>query len=53
MSSVTYITTVLVLLSVVRVGLQHCMIENQNEMHKLSKINTIKKQANKYAATFP
>ena len=30
--------TVLVLLSGVRVGTQHCMIQNQKEMHKLSKV---------------
>ena len=30
----------LVLLSVVGVGMQQCMIQNQNEMHKLSKVKT-------------
>jgi len=34
---VTHIMMVLVLLSVVGVGMQQCMIQNQNEMHKLSK----------------
>ena len=29
---------VLVLLSVVGIGMQQCMIWNQNEMHKLSKV---------------
>jgi len=37
---------VLVLLSVVGVGMQQCMIQNQNEMHKLSKV----KNARKFAA---
>jgi len=36
--SVTHIMPVLVLLSVVGVGMQQCMILNQNEMHKLSKV---------------
>jgi len=37
---------VLVLLSVVGVGMQQCMIQNQTEMHKLSKV----KNARKYSA---
>jgi len=36
MLSVTHIMPVLVLLSVVEVGMQQCMIQNQNEMHKFS-----------------
>ena len=38
MLSVTHIMLVLVLLSVVGVGMQQCMIRNQNEMHKLGKV---------------
>ena len=38
MLSVTHIMPVLVLLSVAGVGMQQCMIQNQNEMHKLSKV---------------
>jgi len=38
MLNVTHIRPVLVLLSVVGVGMQQCMIQNQNEMHKLSKV---------------
>ena len=38
MLSVTHIKPELVLLSVVGVGMQQCMIQNQNEMHKLSKV---------------
>jgi len=34
---------VLVLLSVVGAEMQECMIKNQNEMHKLSKVKTILK----------
>jgi len=45
MLSVTHIMPVLVL-SVVGVGMQQCMIRNQNEMHKLSKV----KNGRKYAA---
>jgi len=41
MLSVTHITPVLVLLSVVGVGMQQCMIRNQNEMHKLSKVKNV------------
>ena len=37
MLSVTHIMPVPVLLSVVGVGMKRCMIQNQNEMHKLSK----------------
>ena len=33
MLSVTYIMPVLVLVSVVGVGIEQCMIQNQNEMH--------------------
>jgi len=44
--SVIHIMPVLVLLSVVGVGMQHCMIQNQNEMHKFSKV----KNGHKYAA---
>jgi len=36
--SVTHIMPVLVLLSVVGVGMQQCMVQNQNKMHKLSKV---------------
>jgi len=43
MLSVTHIMPVLVLLSVVGLGMQQCMILNQNEMHKLSKVQTILK----------
>ena len=45
MLSVTHIMPVLVLLSVVGVGMQQCMIRNQNEMHKLSKITSGRKYA--------
>jgi len=41
-----YIMPVLVLLSVVGVGIEQCMIRNQNEMHKFSKV----KNGRKYAA---
>jgi len=37
---------ILVLLSVVGVGMQQCMNQNQNEMHKFSKV----KNGCKYAA---
>jgi len=46
MLTVTHIMPVLVLLSAVGVEMQQCVIRNQNEIHKLSKVN---KQANKYA----
>ena len=46
MLSVTHIMPLLVLLSVVGVGMQQCMIQNLNEMHKLSKV----KNGRKYAA---
>jgi len=46
MLSVTPIMPVLVLLSAVRVEMQQCMIRNQNELQKLSKV----KNGNKYAA---
>ena len=46
MLSVTHIMPVLVLLSVVGVGMQQCMIRNQNEMHKFSEV----KNGCKYAA---
>ena len=46
MLSVTHITPVLVLMSVVGIEIQQCMIQNQNEIHKLSKI----KNWCKYAA---
>jgi len=46
MLSVTRIMPVLVSLSVVGVGIQQCMIQNQNEMHKFSKV----KNGRKYAA---
>jgi len=46
MLSVTHIMPVLVLLSVVGAGMQQCIIQNQNEMHKLSKF----KNGCKYAA---
>ena len=49
MLSVTHIMPVLVLLSVVGAGMQHCMIQIQNEMHKLSKSRPFYKQANTYA----
>jgi len=45
MLCVTHIMPVLVLLSVVGVGMQQCMIQNQNELHKLSKVNNIHKYA--------
>jgi len=40
MLSVTHIMPVLVLMSVAGVGMQqcNCMIQNQNEMHKLSEV---------------
>jgi len=38
MLSVTHTMPVLVLLSVVGVGMQPCMIQNQNEMHNLNKV---------------
>jgi len=41
MLSATQIMPVLVLLSVVRVGMQQCTIQNQNKMHKLSEDKTI------------
>ena len=41
-----HIMPVIVLLSVVGVEMQHCMILNQNEMHKLIKV----KNGHKYAA---
>jgi len=46
MLNVSHIMLVLVLLSVVGVGMQQCMIQNQNEMHKFSKV----KNGHKYAA---
>jgi len=46
MLSVTHIMPVLLLLSMVGIGMQQCMIQNQNEMHKLSKV----KNGRKYAA---
>ena len=46
MLSVTHIMPVLVLLSVAGVGMQQCMIQNQDEMHTLSKV----KNGCKYAA---
>ena len=46
MLSVTHVMPVLVLLSVVEVGMQQCMIQNQNEIHKLRKV----KNGCKYAA---
>jgi len=46
MLSVPHIMPVLVLLSAVGVGMKQCMIRNQNEMHKLSKVNN----GHKYAA---
>jgi len=46
MLSVTHIMPVLLLLSVVVVGMQQCMIRNQNNMYKLSKV----KNGCKYAA---
>jgi len=36
--TVTHVMPVLVLLSVVGVEMQQCMIRNQNEMHKFSKV---------------
>ena len=38
MLSVTHIILVLVLLSVVGAEMQQCVIQSQNEMHKLSKV---------------
>jgi len=49
MLSVTHIMPVLVLLSVVGLGMQQCMIRNQNEMHKLSKVQTILKTSKRPA----
>ena len=49
MLSVTHIMPVLVLLSVVGLGMQQCMIWNQNEMHKLSKVQTILKTSKRPA----
>ena len=46
MSSVTDMMPVLVLLSVEGLGMQQCMIQNQTEMHKLSKV----KNGRKYGA---
>jgi len=46
MLSVTHITPVLVLLSVVGVGMQQCIMQNQNEMHKLGKAETILNKQN-------
>jgi len=46
MLSFTHIMPVLVLLSVVGVRMQKCMIQNQNEMHKLSKVKNGRKYAN-------
>jgi len=46
MLSITHIMPVIVLLSVVGVGMEQCMIQNQNEMHKFS----IVKKGHKYAA---
>ena len=46
MLSVTHVMPVLVLLSVVEVGMQQCMIQNQTKMHELSKV----KNGRKYAA---
>jgi len=45
MLSVTHIMPVLVLLSVVGVGMQQCMIQNKNELYKLSKVNNGRKYA--------
>ena len=56
MLSVTHITPVLVLLSVVGLGMQQYMIQNQNEMHKLSKVKNGCKYAaydKQFEATFP
>jgi len=55
-SQLTHIMLVLTLLSVVGVGMQQCMIRNQNEMHKFSKVkNGCKYAANnkQFYATFP
>ena len=46
MLSVTHIMPVLLLLSVMGARMQQCMMRNQNEMHKLSKI----KNEHKYVA---
>jgi len=46
MLSVTHIMPALLLLSVMGVRMQQCMMRNQNEMHKLSKI----KNEHKYVA---
>jgi len=45
MLSVTHIMPVPVILSVVGVGMQQCMIRNQNEMHKFSKVKNGHKNA--------
>jgi len=47
--SVTHIIPVLVLLSVMGAGMQQCMIRNQNEMQKLSKIKNGHKYKQFYA----
>jgi len=47
MLSVTHIMPVLVLLSAVGVGMQKCMIWNQNEMHKFTKVQIGRKYAAK------
>jgi len=44
----TLIMPVLLLLSRVGIGMQQCVIQNQNEMHKLSKV----KNGCKYAANY-
>jgi len=40
------VTHIMPILSLVGVGMQQCMIRNQNEMHKFSKV----KNGRKYAA---
>ena len=53
MLSVTHIMPVLVLLSVAAVGMQQCMIQNQNKMHKLSKVKNECKCAANNKIFFP
>jgi len=56
MLSVTHVMPVLEILSVVGVGMQQCIIQNQKEMHKLGKVkNRCKYAANnkQFLATYP
>jgi len=51
MLSVIHIMPVQVLLSVVGVGMPHCMILNQNEMHKFSKVKNGRNLRHFYSIT--